>query len=38
VRRYWCRSCGIVREGTEVAPWCRHGDIKMPAYSKESQR
>ena len=30
-RRYFCSSCGIVREGgpTEVdepRPWCRHGD------------
>lgn len=41
-RWFYCRTCGLARKGTDVAPWCRHNDperkmaatrmIVMPPY------
>lgn len=32
--RFVCPRCGIVRDA-EDAPWCRHGDITLPARRME---
>jgi hypothetical protein len=29
--RYCCPRCGIVRDAGVTPPWCRHGDVSLPA-------
>lgn len=30
MRKFWCRSCGMVR-ASDQAPWCRHYALDLPA-------